>query len=1223
MLSFGNLTFGGSFGTGSFGGPSSPGGSVEPDFFSGGSQSASMSSLPDVTDSQSSISQLLRGMNDMAHSAPSLGAIRNSKRSGSFNQIQRTVPINHLEGIGAFNTDHVMRRISRARSIMAELLDNLKSVEHVITAPEVEAVLQSLVITCNNLSRYKWEKYLEVVEMDMLDEFCHLMEVFWKLMKAKNSSIEKTLKSKATRASLQTMSADLSSIMNQFTCYITGLKGHDQAKPQGDRPKARTLPGSLKDSAGTAPTSTDNDPLSTQNTSSELGNLEDIDISSLSAKEWWSHVFGQHSLRTPTEKFISELLNVSKSSLPLSSGRGSNPSPSSSTLNSDRDESSGSQPGTPRGNAQGSYQIELSENEKKVLQQLFDHQQTGFVNLLKFSQFLKAFGSITTCVETAINLARLPFFYGYLTSLEATRLLETEDPGTYLLCFESNDPSNWCLHWIDNTQEHKSMHIDCSPNEFVAKSRSSTPVPPSSSLSSITPSRSPSGALPSPIPSQDGGDTPRDTLSTDSQPNSSKLGSDGSSISDPGYLGGSSQVLPSVSPDLRVEFVSSKDENGLAIKEASTYPSLEALIGAFPQDLKHPLKTSLYSLPYFYGDISESEAMRALKNQPIGTFCIIFSATRPLILDCLFVTIDERIGHIIFMRNTKNMDTTTLQSITASSLDDSSSGTGISASETELFNNLGSNAKDGIGVHVESGECFMSLADAIKFFEAELKHPFTTKKSSGHVAMGSVHEGSLEKLVAYLYDDVVDLAYITVFLLTYRSFTQPPTLIEALVTQYRHLDSIPNGKPYQMRLVNFFKIWLSDFSWDLITAQETLSKIASFVTTDVSIKFPSIGKQLTNYISKIPTEKSEVVYSVPVSPVPTPQSYDEPTKVLDYSPEVLAQQLFSFEFEGFSKIQPFELMGNGWMKADKHVRAPNIVRMVAQSNILTSWVVSEILKEPVLKKRAALVEHFILVADESYKLNNFHSAMVVMSALHDSSIQRLKLTWEKVSKKASQILESIDSKMDDEDNFALYRSAYAQAPPPKLPYVGLIFRDLIHIEDGSPKHLPNGSINFHRCELIAEKLHMVKLCQQDRLAWPKNEDLWFYISTFPKHPDPASQYQRSLELEPRAGTTAGSSSGSASSSERRQSRVMVFTASSSASPPTITTTSATGSSEQPAEDPTTAPPRSPSPAPSTATPQGSPLSEGKLWAASKKVSPKPPSKTASLSSVMGFMRVKK
>jgi len=57
------------------------------------------------------------------------------------------------------------------------------------------------------------------------------------------------------------------------------------------------------------------------------------------------------------------------------------------------------------------------------------------------------------------------------------------------------------------------------------------------------------------------------------------------------------------------------------------------------------------------------------------------------------------------------------------------------------------------------------------------------------------------------------------------------------------------------------------------------------------------------------------------------------------------------------------------------------------------WVVGEILAGDTPKKRATIIEHFLLVAKEMWILKNFNAVFEILSALENSSIGRLKQTW--------------------------------------------------------------------------------------------------------------------------------------------------------------------------------------------------------------------------------------
>ncbi len=62
-----------------------------------------------------------------------------------------------------------------------------------------------------------------------------------------------------------------------------------------------------------------------------------------------------------------------------------------------------------------------------------------------------------------------------------------------------------------------------------------------------------------------------------------------------------------------------------------------------------------------------------------------------------------------------------------------------------------------------------------------------------------------------------------------------------------------------------------------------------------------------------------------------------------------------------------------------------------------SWVATTLFDMPDDKKRAALVEHWIKVAEKLLDLNNFNGVMELIGGLGSTSVVRLKKTWKNVS----------------------------------------------------------------------------------------------------------------------------------------------------------------------------------------------------------------------------------
>lgn len=231
----------------------------------------------------------------------------------------------------------------------------------------------------------------------------------------------------------------------------------------------------------------------------------------------------------------------------------------------------------------------------------------------------------------------------------------------------------------------------------------------------------------------------------------------------------------------------------------------------------------------------------------------------------------------------------------------------------------------------------------------------------------------------------------------------------------------------------------------------------------------------------------------------------------------LAEQLTLIEFEVFTAIPLHEFLQQGWLKPDKETRSANLLRMVRLSTRLSRWVVSEILVDDKPAKRAKVIEYFVQLCSALLTLRNFNGIMAIIAALSGSAVGRLKKTWDAFSKARKKELDELHSIMDTELNWTRYRTALLNAPPPKIPYLGLILTDLVFIEDGNKDRLPSGHINWVKCECLAASLHQVQLCQQSNYQITPNDTLVdTYVLEQAKTLTEREAYDRSLVVEPRS-----------------------------------------------------------------------------------------------------------
>lgn len=85
--------------------------------------------------------------------------------------------------------------------------------------------------------------------------------------------------------------------------------------------------------------------------------------------------------------------------------------------------------------------------------------------------------------------------------------------------------------------------------------------------------------------------------------------------------------------------------------------------------------------------------------------------------------------------------------------------------------------------------------------------------------------------------------------------------------------------------------------------------------------------------------------------------------MLDLDPLEVARQLTIVEMAIFQKIGPAELMKQEWSRKNSKSVAVNVRAMTAMSTKITGWIVSTILQESDLKRRAYVLKFFIKVGE--------------------------------------------------------------------------------------------------------------------------------------------------------------------------------------------------------------------------------------------------------------------
>jgi son of sevenless-like protein len=269
--------------------------------------------------------------------------------------------------------------------------------------------------------------------------------------------------------------------------------------------------------------------------------------------------------------------------------------------------------------------------------------------------------------------------------------------------------------------------------------------------------------------------------------------------------------------------------------------------------------------------------------------------------------------------------------------------------------------------------------------------------NEGHL-VGATLRVLVEKMTPH--DSIVDPAFASVFFLTFRLFTTPPELVDALKARYdlpgpinisptdRQTWEQMKGTPVRLRVTNFVKMWLEMY-WRPASDGAVLEFLMSFTKETVAATFAAPAQRILELIRMRMNKTDSVISpkgdrirdpgmsinppSAPSSEIPRPSMTKtllaalrsktfSSISITDFDPLELARQLTIMECDLYCAIQPEEVLETG----QEGAKPPVNVRAVSSlSTVITGWVAESILDEPDIKKRVALIKFFIKVADVS------------------------------------------------------------------------------------------------------------------------------------------------------------------------------------------------------------------------------------------------------------------
>ncbi|XP_017491092.1 PREDICTED: ras-specific guanine nucleotide-releasing factor 1-like, partial [Rhagoletis zephyria] len=320
-----------------------------------------------------------------------------------------------------------------------------------------------------------------------------------------------------------------------------------------------------------------------------------------------------------------------------------------------------------------------------------------------------------------------------------------------------------------------------------------------------------------------------------------------------------------------------------------------------------------------------------------------------------------------------------------------------------------------------------------------------------------------------------------------------------------------------MRVLNVLRHWVSKHSQDFENDERLLKVTTDFLeelvhNTNLLPAEHKAAVQLQQMIAKQTLDaKEKVDLDVLLAPPITPSRDNIET----LSALEIAECMTFIDHNIFVRIQSEEFLGQAWMKDEKTVNAFHILLMTKHFNDVSRMVASEILRLPEIPKRVSVIEKWAAVADICRCLHNFNGVLQICAAFTNSSVFRLKRTWEKLNKTTKQTIDKLQNLVSTDGRFRNMREALHRCDPPCIPYLGMYLTDLSFIEEGTPNFTDDGLLNFSKMRMIAHVIREIRHFQQTPYKIEHNPRVTNYLLDTSRHLGDEVLYQMSLCLEPR------------------------------------------------------------------------------------------------------------
>ncbi|KAG5441015.1 Ras-specific guanine nucleotide-releasing factor 2 [Clonorchis sinensis] len=319
-----------------------------------------------------------------------------------------------------------------------------------------------------------------------------------------------------------------------------------------------------------------------------------------------------------------------------------------------------------------------------------------------------------------------------------------------------------------------------------------------------------------------------------------------------------------------------------------------------------------------------------------------------------------------------------------------------------------------------------------------------------------------------------------------------------------------------LRVLNVVRHWITkfpdDFDCDALLKQEMKSLLESLVTCPQLL--PNDQKAAGQLLRQMLCDQL-VENRINLDSILTPTQIPSEKNFDTLSALDISEQLTLLDFQIFRSIRSEELLNQSWMKPNKEEKSKHVLLVCKRFNEVSRLVVSEIVSRTELNDRVMCIDKWVQIANICRCLQNYNGVLQICAALVNSSVYRLRRTWERVSKQTKQSIDRLQMLVASDGRFKSMREALHRCDPPCIPYLGMYLTDLSFIEEGALNVTESNLVNFCKMRMIAHVIRVIQQYHQTPYLITHRREVTDYLLDPTRLLDEEQTYQASLTIEPR------------------------------------------------------------------------------------------------------------